>query len=229
MDRVEKMLGRMKASKLYRCVDWDPEGKAKDLVDKFNSASRSETMTRTGEYLGKLFAHMGKECYIEPPFYCDYGTNIHVGDYFYANTGLIVLDQCDVIIGDHAFLGPRVNIYCACHPIDAMIRNTGVELGKPVTIGDNVWIGGNTVINPGVTIGSNVVIGSGNTFRQVFSMFFANHSGVRKSSSFECPPFRAGHLQRQLLLSLQPAQNGPFTIWAVMTGSHCGPVPDFPI
>ena len=150
MDRVEKMLGRMKASKLYRCVDWDPEGKAKDLVDKFNSASRSETMTRTGEYLGKLFAHMGKECYIEPPFYCDYGTNIHVGDYFYANTGLIVLDQCDVIIGDHAFLGPRVNIYCACHPIDAMIRNTGVELGKPVTIGDNVWIGGNTVINPGV-------------------------------------------------------------------------------
>ena len=63
MDRVEKMLGRMKASKLYRCVDWDPEGKAKDLVDKFNSASRSETMTRTGEYLGKLFAHMGKECY----------------------------------------------------------------------------------------------------------------------------------------------------------------------
>lgn len=161
MDRVEKMFGRMKASKLYRCVDWDPEGKAKDLVDKFNSASRSETMTRTGEYLGKLFAHMGKECYIEPPFYCDYGTNIHVGDYFYANTGLIVLDQCDVIIGDHAFLGPRVNIYCACHPIDAMIRNTGVELGKPVTIGDNVWIGGNTVINPGVTIGSNVVIGSG--------------------------------------------------------------------
>ena len=107
MDRVEKMLGRMKASKLYRCVDWDPEGKAKDLVDKFNSASRSETMTRTGEYLGKLFAHMGKECYIEPPFYCDYGTNIHVGDYFYANTGLIVLDQCDVIIGDHAFLGPK--------------------------------------------------------------------------------------------------------------------------
>lgn len=161
MDRVEKMLGRMKAGKLYICVDWDPEGKAKDLVDKFNSASRSETMTRTGEYLGKLFAHMGKECYIEPPFYCDYGTNIHVGDYFYANTGLIVLDQCDVIIGDHAFLGPRVNIYCACHPIDAMIRNTGVELGKPVTIGDNVWIGGNTVINPGVTIGSNVVIGSG--------------------------------------------------------------------
>ena len=68
-----------------------------------------------------------------------------------------------------------------------------------------------------------------NTFWQVFSMFFANHSGVRKSSSFECPPFRAGHLQRQLLLSLQPAQNGPFTRWAVMTGSRCGPVPDFPI
>ena len=68
-----------------------------------------------------------------------------------------------------------------------------------------------------------------NTFRQVFSVFFAIHSGVRKSTRFECPPLRAGHLQRQLLLSLQPAQNGPFTIWAVMTGSRCGPVPDFPI
>ena len=68
-----------------------------------------------------------------------------------------------------------------------------------------------------------------NTFWQVFSMFFANHSGVRKSTRFECPPLRTGHLQRQLLLSLQPAQNGPFTRWAVMTGSRCGPVPDFPI
>ena len=68
-----------------------------------------------------------------------------------------------------------------------------------------------------------------NTFRQVFSVFFAIHSGVRKSTRFECPPLRAGHLQRQLLLSLQPAQNGPFTRWAVMTGSRCGPVPDFPI
>ena len=67
MDRVEKMLGRMKAGKLYKCVDWDPEGKAKDLVDKFNGAPRSETMTRTGEYLGKLFEHMAKECYIETP------------------------------------------------------------------------------------------------------------------------------------------------------------------
>ena len=68
-----------------------------------------------------------------------------------------------------------------------------------------------------------------NTFRQVFSVFFAIHSGVRKSTRFECPPLRTGHLQRQLLLSLQPAQNGPFTRWAVMTGSRCGPVPDFPI
>ena len=68
-----------------------------------------------------------------------------------------------------------------------------------------------------------------NTFRQVFSVFFAIHSGVRKSTRFERPPLCAGHLQRQLLLSLQPAQNGPFTSWAVMTGSRCGPVPDFPI
>lgn len=161
MDRTEKMLMRMKAGKLYRCVDWDPTGYYRDLADSFNTAPRSERDTRTKEYLGKLFAHMGEGCYIEPPFYCDYGTNIHVGDYFYANIGLIVLDQCDVRIGSHAYLGPRVSIYCACHPIDAMVRNTNLELGKPVTIGDNVWICGNSVINPGVTIGSNVVIASG--------------------------------------------------------------------
>ena len=97
-------------------------------------------MTRTGEYLGKLFAHMGKECYIEPPFYCDYGTNIHVGDYFYANTGLIVLDQCDVIIGDHAFLGPTV-------------------INPGVTIGSNVVIGSGSVVTKDIP---DSVIAAGN-------------------------------------------------------------------
>ncbi len=161
MDRVEKMLGRMKASKLYRCVDWDPEGKAKDLVDKFNSASRSETMTRTGEYLGKLFAHMGKGCYIEPPFYCDYGYNIFLGNNFFANFDCVMLDVCPIRIGDNCMLAPGVHIYTATHPIDPVARNSGAELGKPVTIGNNVWIGGRAVINPGVTIGDNVVVASG--------------------------------------------------------------------
>lgn len=130
------------------------------LIDAFNNAKCEECAKRM-EYIKKAFAHTGKNAYIEPPFYCDHGWNISVGDNFYANTGVIILDQCPVNIGNNVMLAPRVSIYCACHPIDACIRNMLYELGKPVTIGNDVWIGGNTVINPGVTIGSNVVIGSG--------------------------------------------------------------------
>lgn len=86
---------------------------------------------------------------------------IYIGENFYANYDCIIVDVCPVNIGDNVFLGPRVCIYTATHPIDAEVRATGLEYGKPVTIGNNVWVGGNTVINPGITIGSNVVIGSG--------------------------------------------------------------------
>lgn len=83
------------------------------------------------------------------------------GKHFYANTGLTILDNNYVTFGDHVFLAPHVSIYTSGHPIDAGVRNSELEFAKPVTIGSNVWIGGNVVINPGVTIGSNVVIGSG--------------------------------------------------------------------
>ncbi len=132
----------------------------KKLIDAFNN-SKGEECAKRMEYIRKAFAHTGKNAYIEPPFYCDHGWNISVGDNFYANTGVIILDQCPVTIGNNVMLAPRVSIYCACHPIDACVRNMLYELGKPVTIGNDVWIGGNTVINPGVTIGNNVVIGSG--------------------------------------------------------------------
>lgn len=98
---------------------------------------------------------------IVPPFYCDKGTQIYIGKHFYANTGLLILDEADVRIGDHVFIAPRVCIYTAGHPIDADVRRMDLEYAKGVTIGNDVWIGGNTVINPGVTIGNNVVIGSG--------------------------------------------------------------------
>lgn len=159
--RKKKMMERMSQGKLYRCVEWDPEGKYRRLVDRFNAAGFDERKTRTEKYLKPVFGSMGKNCYIEPPFFCDYGFNIHVGDDFYANTGFVVLDQCPVNIGHHVYIAPRTSIFCAGHPIDAMVRNTNLEYGKPVTIGDDVWIGGHVVINPGVTIGSNVVIGSG--------------------------------------------------------------------
>ena len=132
----------------------------KELVRKFNASAGISVMERM-DFLRKVFAHTGTQAYIEPPFYCDHGWKISVGDNFYANTGFLVLDEAEVNIGNNVFISPRVCIFTAGHPIDAAVRNTMLEYAKPVKIGDDVWIGGNVVINPGVTIGSNVVIGSG--------------------------------------------------------------------
>ena len=99
--------------------------------------------------------------WIEPPFRCDYGFHIFLGSGFYANYDCIILDVCPVTIGERVLLGPRVGIYTAAHPLDAAVRATGAEYGAPVTIGDDVWVGGNAVICPGVTIGTGSVIGAG--------------------------------------------------------------------
>ena len=98
---------------------------------------------------------------IEAPFRCDYGPNIHLGRNFYANFNFSVLDEADVTIGDHVFIGPNVGIYTAIHPLDPKTRRTGLERAEPVRIGDDVWIGGGAQILPGVTIGSRSVIGAG--------------------------------------------------------------------
>lgn len=134
--------------------------KARRLTRLFN-ATTEEELDKRRELLSQLLGSMGKGAYIEPTFRCDYGCNIHVGDYFYANFDCVILDVAPVHMGSHVFLAPRVGIYTAGHPIDAGVRNEELEFGKPITIGDDVWIGGNVTINPGVTIGSDVVIGSG--------------------------------------------------------------------
>lgn len=109
----------------------------------------------------QLLGKSGSSVYIEPPFHCDYGSHIEAGDNFYANFNCTILDVGRVIIGNNVMLAPNVAIYTAGHPIHPSSRNSGYEYGIPVTIGDNVWIGGNTVVNPGVHIGNNVVIGAG--------------------------------------------------------------------
>ena len=111
----------------------------------------------TQELLGKTPG----DAFISPPFYCDYGFHIEVGKKFYANYNCTILDVAKVKFGDDCMLGPNVAIYAVGHPLHPASRNTGYEYGAPVTIGDNVWIGGNSVIVPGVTVGSNVVIGAG--------------------------------------------------------------------
>lgn len=134
--------------------------KSRVVLEEFNTMSWKREKERM-ELLKGIFGHLEDDAVIVPPFYCDKGTQIYIGKHFYANTGLLILDEADVRIGDHVFIAPRVCIYTASHPIDAGVRRKDLEVAKGVTIGDDVWIGGNVVINPGVTIGSGVVIGSG--------------------------------------------------------------------
>lgn len=154
----EKML----SGKLYICDDAlrAEMSEARKLTMVYNQTD-SEQLSKRTEILTHLLKSVGESPYIEPPFRCDYGSHISVGDNFYANFDCIMLDTADIKIGDNVFFGPKVNIYTACHPIYAPVRNRQLEYSKEVTIGDDVWIGGNVTVNPGVHIGSNVVIGSG--------------------------------------------------------------------
>ncbi|MGV2622829.1 sugar O-acetyltransferase [Halobacillus sp. ACCC02827] len=159
MTEKEKML----AGELYE--SWDDQlvverSRARQLTYALNHTKESESHYRN-QLLHDLFGSIEGEMSLEPPFHCDYGSNIHVGDGFFANFGCIFLDVCAITIGKRVLLGPQVQIYTATHPMDRKTRASGLESGKPVTIGDDVWIGGNAVICPGVTIGDNVIIGAG--------------------------------------------------------------------
>lgn len=113
------------------------------------------------DLLKRILGKTGDEVYIEPPFHCDYGYNIEVGENFYANYNLVILDVGKVRIGKNVMFAPNVSIYTAGHPVHPDSRNSGYEYGIDITIGDNVWIGGNVCVLPGVKIGDNVVIGAG--------------------------------------------------------------------
>lgn len=113
--------------------------------------------------LHEILGSHGANFHFNQPFRCDYGENVHIGDFFFANFNLTILDEAEVRIGDYCFIGPNVSIYTACHPLDAENRNKALEWAEPVTIGNNVWIGGSVTICPGVRIGDNVVIGAGST------------------------------------------------------------------
>ncbi len=129
-------------------------------VWEFNNLNPGKT-----DELKALFRSIVPDCgentHVNQPFRCDYGSNIHIGNNFFANFNLTILDEAPVTIGDNVFIGPNVSIYTACHPLDPKARNTGVEWAEPVTIGNSVWIGGDATILPGVTIGDNCVIGAG--------------------------------------------------------------------
>ncbi len=134
--------------------------RAKELLYDYNRLRPSQQGERT-QLLKQLLGKTGNNLIIEPPFACDYGHNIEVGENFYANVNLVILDGAKVSIGDNAFIAPNVGIYTAGHPLDVEQRNRGLEYALPVTIGHNVWIGAGVSILPGVTIGDNTVIGAG--------------------------------------------------------------------
>ena len=132
----------------------------KKKIYNFNLLKPEERI-KIPELLKDLLGKTGENAWIEPPFHCDYGWNIEVGDNFFANYNLTILDVGKVTIGDNAQIAPNVSIYTASHPVHPDSRNSGYEYGLPITIGDNVWIGGNSIILPGITIGNNAVIGAG--------------------------------------------------------------------
>lgn len=128
-------------------------------IYRFNSLPPWEQEKR--DELIRSILKLGKNGCIISPFYCDYGSNIEIGDNFFANMNLVILDGAKVTIGNNVFIAPNVGIYTAGHPLDVAQRNAGLEYAYPVTIGNNVWIGAQVCILPGVTIGDNTVIGGG--------------------------------------------------------------------
>lgn len=132
----------------------------KDICFAYNALKPSQSEERTKTLKG-LLGKTKEALTIQSPFWCDYGYNIEVGKNFYANHGCVILDGAKVTFGDNVFVAPDCGFYTAGHPIDAERRNQGLEYAYPITVGDNVWIGGGVKVMPGVKIGSNVVIGAG--------------------------------------------------------------------
>lgn len=154
----EKML----AGEMYLANDEEllkERRKAKRLLRQLNVTEYLVTKTAK-TIIKELIPNTGKNFYIEPPFHCDYGYNINCGDNVYFNVNCVVLDTMLINIGSNVLIGPCVQIYAASHPLDAETRKT-LEFSKPVSIGDNCWIGGNSIILPGINIGNNCVIGAG--------------------------------------------------------------------
>lgn len=152
------------AGYLYN-ANYDPEiladiHKCNDLCYEFNQLRPSQRKEQT-ELLKRIFPHMGEQVYINAPFWCDYGYNTTIGDYFFANHNCQLLDGGRITFGDHVFIAPNCTFTTAEHALDVEQRNEGLEVALPITVGNNVWIGAGTIVLGGVTIGDNTVIGAG--------------------------------------------------------------------
>ncbi len=159
LNEKEKML----SGELYDANDAaliEERQRSKDLCFRYNQIQPSKMKERKG-IIKTLFGKTGRMFLIEQPFYCDYGYNIEIGENFYTNVNVVILDCAKVTFGDNVFIAPNCGFYTVNHPLDAENRNKGLEYAKPITVGHNVWIGAGCSILPGVTIGDNAVIGAG--------------------------------------------------------------------
>lgn len=156
MTEKEKMI----SGELYDAGDIELKRERQDIRELL--AKENQTLNvLSGESLNGLFLNMNETAAIQLPFFCDYGYNIYVGKNFYCNFNNTFLDVCPIYIGDNCMFGPNVQLYTATHPILPHARNSGLEYGKSITIGDNVWLGGGVIVNPGVHIGNNVIAAAG--------------------------------------------------------------------
>jgi maltose O-acetyltransferase len=153
----EKML----AGESYNCLDTDLVAERQRIKKILRLYNLTEAVPEQQTILQQLLGQIGQNSIIEPPFYCVYGQNIHIGDHVYLNYLCTILDTNEVHIGNHVMIGPTVQIYTSAHHLQAETRIQGWEVAKPIVIEDNVWIGGGAILLPGVRIGRNAVVGAG--------------------------------------------------------------------
>ena len=160
MTEKEKMLNQLMYDTSIGDELAQERNHCKDFCYEYNNLRPSQR-TEQNELMRKILGKTKEGFFITAPFWCDYGYNIEIGDRFYSNHNLVILDTAKVTFGDYVYIGPNCGFYAAGHPIDAERRNKGLAYAYEITVGDNVWFGGGVQVMPGVTIGSNVVIGAG--------------------------------------------------------------------
>ena len=163
-DKQQQELEKMMSGDLYDATNnttlLDLLTQTQEMCHDYNLLRPSQTAERQA-LMRRILGKTGQRFKILSPFWCDYGFNIEVGENFFANFNLVILDEARVTFGDNVFIAPNCAFYTAGHPLDVAQRNAGLEYSLPIRVGNNVWIGGNVCVMPGVTIGDNTVIGAG--------------------------------------------------------------------
>jgi Acetyltransferase (isoleucine patch superfamily) len=159
----KEFLKKLNSGELYHCNDETMflyQAKLIELQQFYNTIP-SHNLEKRAETLGKIFKSVGKCCYVEQPFHANWGCHTSIGDYFYSNFNLTLVDDADIVIGNNVMIAPNVVLATAGHPVAPELRDKGYQFSLPITIEDGVWLGANVTVLPGITIGENSVIGAG--------------------------------------------------------------------